>query len=258
MANGVTIDTRQLDAALLEFSSMLKNDPAEVLLDVSRQIAIDAQNATPPFGEGRIRGSSLAAKRQGESAIERSVSNSFTPIAVAETESPFLKSLIEKRDEAGLNKFFEQTGSKWRVAHFSATKHRGNRNAKGRVYRSKKRLSFASADNYTDRAKQRVGTFKAAWGVMAMDLGSHPKAKVKARVPKWVLRNKNRGKAMQKGFHIDVKGPRMRITLGAVSSEYLLFAFDGIVRRRQRTLVKDLQKILQKKTDKLNRKYSAR
>ena len=257
--DGMTLDTKQLDAALKEFSAFLKNDPAEILLDEARLLAIDAMNLTPPFGAGKSKGSTLAAKKQGESAVERSISNSFTPIQATKTENPWLNRLIEQgRSADSLNKFFRKTESEWRVAHFSEDKHESNRNSKGRVFRSRKKLTFETSHAAVARRKAKVGTFKGAWASMATDIGKHRKSKTKARIPKWVSRNMSSGSRMVTGFKIDTSSRLMSVKLGAVSHEYMKFGFNRALSSRARSMRQKLKLILDNKTNKLNKKYNLR
>lgn len=263
-----TLDTSVMERALKEWSAFVVQDAGLVVLDEARLLFMDGMNLTPPYGKGktggqRKKGSTLAAKRQGEASVERSILNSFRPITEDKAKTEDFKRAIKSGNVDTLNAYLEGTKSKKRAFKFSESTHKADRDSKGRVYRSKNRLVIGSdvgaVQSYIVREQAKVGSFKAAWGLMAFKLGNHPKAQTKARIPGWVGKQMSRGKRFIVGSPvISLRRGGASVSATLMSHPQLKFAFDRAVKSRAKSMSNKVHLILDGRSKDINTKFATR
>ena len=258
--NAVTMDLSVYNRALSEWAAFVIEDSGEVVVDEARLLYTDAMNLTPPWGAGRKRGSTMAAKLQGENAIERSMLNSFRAIGDI-PHDPGLKDIVDKGSVSGLDAYLTGTKSKYKAARFSESQHESNRK-RGRVHRSKNKLVIGSdvqaAQSSIERRKRNVGTYKAAWAAMAKRMGEHSKAKTKARIPAWVSRNIPKARGLIITENVSITKNSSTVEFGAVSHEELAKSFNRAVVSRIRSMQQKVKLMVDGQSKKINTKFRTR
>lgn len=261
----VTMDLSQLEKALKEFSAFVVEESGEVVLDEARLLMVDGMNLTPPYGAGRRKGSTTAALKQGEAAVERSVLNSFQPLKTENVKSPWLRRLLQK-DETKVTEYFRRNQippGKARVVGFDPRIHQGDRNPRtGRVYGNRGRYVVGSEidmlQSYIRDVRLNVGIFKAAFATMAIELANHPRSRSSARVPAWVRRNLAKAAPLIRQKFISVSKTGATVIFETTAHNDLEYAYDAAIRRREQALVKKIKLIVEGRAKAVNTKFTIR
>ena len=268
---GVVMDLSVLNDALKEFSVWIHEDSSEVVLDEARLAMVDGMRLSPPYGVNKRKAESTglpkaSAKRQGEAAVERSILNSMRPLLEEEIDSPKLREAVRTDNAEAIRKYLEQSGSRKRLVSFSKRLHQAARSPRsGRVYRDRNQVIRGSERDtlkaYIKQTQQKVGTFKAAWGYMAIRLATHPAAKggPGARVPAWVRRNVSRGRGLVLEDSIIVtRGRGAEVTFRVQASGDMQTVYSRALAKRGQALVKKMKLARDGVSQRINTRFTVR
>lgn len=247
MRTTVKVDTRALTGALKAYSKEARKKLPDVILEEGVFLMKEGMEITPPTGKGNFKGKSVAAKKQGENAITRSMYNSFSPLQSRLMRDPDIKKAIRKQDVETIDRWLKNIGSRKTVVNFSSSQHEANRNKQGRVkFSTNKVIIDKDSKNFKQEIKNRkqnVGFFKSAWGSGAITLAS-ARSKNATGIPAWIKRHTATSGKLLRNVRIRKEGNKAGFDITVMSLEMIRTFYPKTVNYRKSIILKKQQAVL--------------
>jgi len=227
----IDVELAKLDVAILRYVDDLGIQLPKVVKFTARLLNTDLSRLTPPR--------SLA---QGRAAVRRDINRAVLALDHTKIKLEALKEAVLERKYDVVRTILSHMRDSWLAGYdlvtFNPELHRSARDSRGRVQRSKRRLTLdlSAHSRYVKTVQGRVGSTRAWWTPSARVLGNS--------APSWISRHVPPGIAVVDNLH-NLKHPRILMInagkgVGVIDRSLIATA----IRRRVVSMTRDVDQVL--------------
>ncbi len=225
------VDLSALDTAILRYVNELGLELPRVVKQTARLLNKDLVKMTPPNNQ-----------KQGRQSVSRDINRAVLLLDPDKIHWDVLKTAIRDREydvvQSWLSRLKSGPFKDMELVHFSPTLHTGVRDRRGRVQRSKKKLTLDRSEHtrYVKSVQGHVGYTRAWWAPSAAVLG--------ASLPGWINRHHVTGQAVINNLDRPNNPEIIMINRGPGVSAISSAAVNSAIRRRTTSMNRDVNQVL--------------